>query len=279
MLPLSEKRLRANRANATRSTGPVTVDGKQRAARNAMRHGLLANQILIGHESADNFKQLCEIFTAKFQPVDEFEFNMIEELAASYWRLRRAWCMEKEMLTSSMKKKSGGQMTRITEAFTDLAREPQLALLHRYEARLHHMHQRALHNLLLLRQLQPAPTGPVLEPPAPTLLATPMIESPATARVPNEPITLLPCNESDVDSGAEPAPREFQPDGSAPASGSGPTAPSGLLAPPAGVAEDENDHLPNEPKTTFICNEIRHGIAPSPREQAHQAPPPPPPHE
>jgi hypothetical protein len=55
---ISQKRLQANRANAVRSTGPVTPEGKARAAANATRQALLAKQILIGNESAGNFKAL-----------------------------------------------------------------------------------------------------------------------------------------------------------------------------------------------------------------------------
>ena len=37
---VSEKQLSANRQNALRSTGPQTIDGKTKASKNAIKHGL-----------------------------------------------------------------------------------------------------------------------------------------------------------------------------------------------------------------------------------------------
>ena len=78
---------------------------------------------------------------------------MIKEIAASYWRIRRAWAIESQML--SMRKQAGPtEIDRMTEAFGELAARPKLSLLHRYESRLHIMFQRGLHNLLVLRQAE-----------------------------------------------------------------------------------------------------------------------------
>jgi hypothetical protein len=157
MLPISEKRLAANRANAAHSTGPTTPEGKARSAKNALRHGLLAKQILIGKESAENFQALFDILVDRFAPVDDFELGMIEELASSYWRLRRAWCLETEILETSMEKQPPrGQIARMAAAFGELAADNRVNLLHRYEGRLHRMYQRTLQNLVLLRQFDAA---------------------------------------------------------------------------------------------------------------------------
>ncbi len=42
---ISERRLRANRANAQRSTGPKTAAGKARSRANAVKHGLSARAL------------------------------------------------------------------------------------------------------------------------------------------------------------------------------------------------------------------------------------------
>jgi hypothetical protein len=150
----SDLRLRANRANAARSTGPVTADGKAQSARNARRHGLLSRQVLVGKESPAAFKALFDLFLARWAPVDDVEIGLIEEMASASWRLRRAWAIESEMLETGMETQPARRnLARMAAAFGDLAADPKLNLLHRYESRLHVMYQRALHNLLILRQL------------------------------------------------------------------------------------------------------------------------------
>lgn len=51
--PLSERKLRANRENAKKSTGPKTARGKSFSRRNAIKHGLLVNHV-------SDFEALCE---------------------------------------------------------------------------------------------------------------------------------------------------------------------------------------------------------------------------
>ena len=53
----------ANKQNAKHSTGPRTTEGKLRSSRNAVKHGLRAEDPLIPGEDPDAFEEhACEIF-------------------------------------------------------------------------------------------------------------------------------------------------------------------------------------------------------------------------
>lgn len=55
----SDRQIAANRANALRSTGPKTAEGKQKASRNAFRHGLSRRPI---KEDAGSVEELAGKF-------------------------------------------------------------------------------------------------------------------------------------------------------------------------------------------------------------------------
>jgi hypothetical protein len=45
----SEKQVQANRQNVLKSTGPKTLEGKAAVRHNAVKHGLLAKEVLRAH--------------------------------------------------------------------------------------------------------------------------------------------------------------------------------------------------------------------------------------
>jgi hypothetical protein len=148
----SLRKILSSRANGARSQGPVTPHGIQRSSQNARRHGLLAKCVVLDAECKETFESLLSQYEARFQPADDIEFGMIEEMISSYWRLRRAWAIETRLLEDLITgKRADDAIGGITAAFSAAAGPNSLALMHRYETRLHMMYQRALHNLLLLR--------------------------------------------------------------------------------------------------------------------------------
>ena len=149
----SLRRISASRANGARSQGPVTQAGLQRSSQNAIRHGLLSNCVVLEGESQEAFDALIAQLIERFQPVDGVELATVEEMAASLWRIRRAWAIETRMLDNhTAAQPEGDLLDRITAAFTEPNHALGQALMHRYETRLHLMYQRAFHNLLILRQ-------------------------------------------------------------------------------------------------------------------------------
>ena len=94
---------------------------------------------------------------------------MIEEMVAANWRMRRAWAIENRLMEKAIRNQPpGDEAARIAAAFSDLAASPELNLLHRYEARLHRIYQRALDNLLVLGEPElPNQPDPISEQSAP----------------------------------------------------------------------------------------------------------------
>ena len=120
-----------------------------------LRHGLLAKAVVVEGEDPALFKTLMAECEAQFAPVDEVELGMVEEMAVAYWRMRRSWTIEAELMSQGVRgQQSVPFAARMAAAFTDPDRMPKLALLQRYEARLHRMYQRALQSLILLREFK-----------------------------------------------------------------------------------------------------------------------------
>ena len=164
----SLSRILASRANGSHSKGPTTADGKRRSSQNAIRHGLLAHQLVMRDESPDGFDMVMNDHIARLQPADGMELGMVEEMVAAHWRLRRGWAIETRLLENeAAAQPAADPLDRIVDAFQNLASKPSLGLLHRYQTRLHLNYQRTLYNMLLLRAATvPNEPSPISEHPA-----------------------------------------------------------------------------------------------------------------
>jgi hypothetical protein len=92
--PISEKKLEANRANAQKSTGPRTDEGKRASRMNAVSHGLLAQTVVITagdyQEDEQAFAEVLEGLREDFTPVGVAEDLEVQTIARCYWRRMRA---------------------------------------------------------------------------------------------------------------------------------------------------------------------------------------------
>src|SRR5262252_5485625 len=85
----TERQKAANRANALRSTGPKTPEGKAAVRLNAIRHGLLARDAVLPGEDADAFEDLWNQVRAELSPMGPIEELLVERVVNTMWRLRR----------------------------------------------------------------------------------------------------------------------------------------------------------------------------------------------
>jgi hypothetical protein len=91
---VNKRQIKANRKNSKKSTGPRTTMGKKDVASNAVKHGILAKEIIIatgnGQENEKEFEILIEGLYQDFMPIGMMEELLTQEIAICYWRLRRA---------------------------------------------------------------------------------------------------------------------------------------------------------------------------------------------
>lgn len=97
------KQIEANRRNAQHSTGPVTVEGKDRSSHNAIKHGLFSNAPLIQGEQEKEFNIFSNELLNFLIPQSGMESILVERIITSAWRLRRVIKIESDMINESLK--------------------------------------------------------------------------------------------------------------------------------------------------------------------------------
>src|SRR5438067_2896932 len=94
---ISEHKLKANRENSKKSTGPRTLRGKAYSRRNALKHGLFARQFMdfISQlEDPEEWEELLNGLWVQYRPIGKAEELEVERAALCWWRLKRVWRYE-----------------------------------------------------------------------------------------------------------------------------------------------------------------------------------------
>lgn len=174
---LSEKKLAANRANAQRSTGPKTPEGKARSALNATTHAGFAAATLLPHEDPDPFLRFRKAWVKTYSPQTLPELYLIDRAISLAWRLRRLQAADTDLHCVHPERTPAQNLARAYCVDADNSSNNQFDRLMRAEDRLQGMLHRTLKQFHHLQQtqlkIQPSIHCPFLEEEASSPLPVP----------------------------------------------------------------------------------------------------------
>jgi hypothetical protein len=94
---ISDKQLQANRANAQKSTGPKTEEGKSTVSKNAITHGLRSARLVIEGEDPAQYNYFRNDMIQELLPIGAMEEFLFDRIVHAAWRLRRIGSIEAEV--------------------------------------------------------------------------------------------------------------------------------------------------------------------------------------
>jgi hypothetical protein len=191
MKSISEKQLAANRANAARSTGPRTPEGKLRASRNSRKHGLADAAVsILRLEDRGELDNLRADALARYRPRDSQEMFAVERIAMCQLMMIRGWRLEAGMFITCLNRVLNDDDTPIfgiheslfpdagirveqnrnsamAEGFQRMAiQSPMWSLVIRYQAQVERQYRRAVEEFQRLVRERPddSPNEPISGP-------------------------------------------------------------------------------------------------------------------
>jgi hypothetical protein len=180
--PISEKRLAANRANAQKSTGPRTPEGRAKSSQNAVKHGFRgASFTVVRLEDLDEVENFKADAVHCYRPVNAQELAAVERIAISQQQMLRGARLEAGMFTAALDEvmdrsarpvvpmtpdivgdgdieitRAQNRNLGIAEGFRRMVRQSSdvLSLMLRYQAQSERMYRRAIEDFNRLKALR-----------------------------------------------------------------------------------------------------------------------------
>src|SRR5512138_2216086 len=153
----TEAQIEANRANAQKSTGPRTPEGREKAAQNALKHGLFTRETVIRGEDQQEFEEHREKLLNQLIPGTPLEEDLAERVVDLSWRLKRAARDQEKAFVALYQEQTAGAGEALEPAqrdaaigwmiVADFSREAILDRLLRYERLIEISMYRALNEL------------------------------------------------------------------------------------------------------------------------------------
>jgi hypothetical protein len=101
ILKTSDARREANRANAQKSTGPVTDAGKAASRKNALKEGFCASFAIVAPEEQSLYDAFAADYRAQLRPEGILEEDLFRRLLLAAWNLRRIERLQQKLYTET----------------------------------------------------------------------------------------------------------------------------------------------------------------------------------
>ncbi len=100
----TEKQISASRKNAKKSTGPRTTEGKTNSSKNALKHGLMAQEVVIPGEDPAAFDRHLTNVENTYLPRNYVEKQIVHQIADTMWRIKRLSRIETTVVSASIER-------------------------------------------------------------------------------------------------------------------------------------------------------------------------------
>jgi hypothetical protein len=97
----------ANRANAQKSTGPRSAEGKSVSRFNALKHGIDAASIVIPGEDPADYDALADRYQHEFRPQSPSESFHVDTMLRADWQKRRLQRVEADLFRTVLAESPG----------------------------------------------------------------------------------------------------------------------------------------------------------------------------
>ena len=124
----SPAQINANRANAQKSTGPRSVEGKSASRFNALKHGMDAASIVIPGEDPADYDSLVAQYLHEYCPQSASESFHVDTMLRADWQKRRLETVEADLFRTIMAESPDNSLAAVL-----LAESPASKLLLRIQ--------------------------------------------------------------------------------------------------------------------------------------------------
>jgi hypothetical protein len=199
----SPAQIAANRANAQKSTGPRSVEGKSASRFNALKHGIDAASVVIPGEDPAEYEALAADYHRDFRPQSPAEIFHVDTMLRADWLKRRLELVEADLYRTLLAETPGASLASALLSDSPAAR--LLARVQRQIAALERTWHRANNELTRARTNDAKDLGGSgqsfdrdLDFPSPPSLRE-LVSFPQSVNCTPEPLPLIAASPEDLD--------------------------------------------------------------------------------